>query len=321
MPADTLPVSHAVFIPFFGRLEQVAACLRALNEQRLENTRILLVNDGGPEAAVQNVLGGMLSEAGATLLHHPENQGVAAARNTAVRWCREQGVDLLIMLDSDCTVQQDFIRTHLDLHRQYPQAAAFGGGVRGTGASVWATLDKIVSWVHSVPYGAVRQVNTPYHLPTTNFSVKLSMLPKGCNVFDERLNTGEDALLVRRLRRDGKTVWFSPLPVVEHSDRETLVAVLRHHYPWGHHQYFVQLTGDLNPVSFEPWFRVLFLLLFIPALPLFALMGSSLNLLPWLKHKPTYALAFPAVYLIWLWKSVAVAEAAVRPRHCLRLKS
>ena len=319
MPAEPNPVPHSVFIPFYGRLDQVSRCLDSLLSQRLKNTRILLVNDGSPETEVEETLGQYLTLPGVVLLHHDGNRGVAAARNTAVNWCRVQALEILIMLDSDCLVDEDFISGHLALHREYPQAAAFGGGVRGSGASIWATLDKIVSWVHSVPYGAVRKINTPYHLPTTNFSVKISMLPVGEQVFDERLNTGEDALLVRRLRQEGKTVWFSPSPTIIHKDRETLLDLLRHHYPWGHHQYFVQLTGDLNPIGFNPWFRLLFLILFIPALPLFALMGSTLNLMPWLKHKPIYALAFPAVYLLWLCKSVAVVEAALRPEHCLRM--
>jgi len=307
-----------VFIPFYGRLELVVQCLNALLNQRREETTILLVNDGSPKSASEQALSEYTTNTCVTLLHHPNNRGVAAARNTAVNWCRAKGIELLIMLDSDCTVREDFIRGHLELHNDLPEAAAIGGGVKGTGNSLWARLDKIVSWVHSVPYGPVREVHTPYHLPTTNFSMKMTRLPLDDEIFDERLHTGEDALFVRRLRSEGRSVWFSPTPTIEHSDRESLWEVVKHHYPWGHHQYFVQLTGDLNPIGFKPWFRLVFLLLFIPVLPLFALLGSSLNLLPWLKHKPIYALAFPAVYVIWLLKSIAVAEAALRPRHCLR---
>lgn len=285
----------------------------------VEGGQILLVNDGSPRAEVEQALKNYLDQYGVEIIHHERNRGVAAARNTAVKWAREKRISLLIMVDSDCVVGSDFVEQHLRLHREYPEAAAFGGGVVGTGHSLWAKLDKIVSWVHSVPFGRVRRVETPYHLPTTNFSIKISSLPPGDKVFDERLNTGEDALLIRGLRQAGKSVWFSPEPTIQHADRETLSQLLRHQYVWGYHQYFVQLTGDMSPIGFNPLFRACFLTVFIPCIPLFAALGSGLNLLPWLRHKPMYLLALPAVYVIWLAKSIAVAEAALRPAQCLRL--
>ena len=113
-------------------------------------------------------------------------------------------------------------------------------------------------------------------------------------------------------------MWFAPRPRILHADRERLRDVIAHHYAWGHHQYFVQLGNNLSARAFNPFYRALFLLMFLPLSPLYALAGASLNLLPWLRHRPRYLLAFPAVYGLWLAKSVAVMEAAVRPRHCLR---
>ena len=267
---------------------------------------LLLVNDGGDPHEVEGALQAELANPQLQLLHHEYNQGVSAARNTGIQWCRDQGVELLLMVDSDCEVEPDFIAAHRALHEAYPEAACFGGGVEGTGESLWAGLDRIVSWVHSVPAGESRQVPSPYHLPTTNFSLKLSAVAQMNPVFEGRLNTGEDALLIR------------PSPVIRHSDRERLRDVIAHHYAWGHHQYFVQLNNNLSDRAFNPVFRLLFLLVFLPLMPLYALMGATLNVLPWLRYKPLYLLSFPAVYLLWLAKGCAVAEAAIRPRDCLR---
>ena len=292
--------------------------MMALLKQRRANTCFLLVNDGTQQTAVEDTLQSILSEQAVHIIHHPKNQGVAAARNTAIQWCRENDIELVLMIDSDCLPDDDFIFQHLQLHKEHPQAACFGCGVIGQGSSFWARLDKVMSWVHSVPYGNIRSVEHPYHLPTTNFSVKTSMLPDTCDVFDSRLRTGEDALLIRRFRKEGKAVLFSPKPKIFHFDREHFTDVFKHHYYWGHHQYFIQLNRDISDRSFKPFFRFFFLLAFIPCLPLFALLGATLNLKPWLRHKPQYILLFPFVLLIWLGKGVAVAEAAVRPHHCLR---
>ena len=318
MPADQYAAKHAIIIPFYRRLDQVQACVNALLKQRLAETQILLINDGTPVVEVEQALAELSATSSINIVHHEKNKGVSAARNTGIKWCREHNIEIVLMIDSDCLPEKDFISQHLALHRSHPQAACFGCGVIGVGKSLWAKLDKVMSWVHSVPFGEIRSVEHPYHLPTTNFSVKMSMLPTSEDAFDSRLQSGEDALLIRRFRREDKPVLFSPQPQIYHFDREGFVDVFKHHYIWGYHQYFIQLNKDISPRSFQLWYRLCFLLAFIPCMPLFALLGTTLNLKPWLKHKPVYLLFFPLVYIIWLGKAVAVTEAAWRPHHCLR---
>ena len=293
-------------------------CVDALLPQLGPDGRLVLVNDGGDAATVERELGELLSEERLILEHHTSNRGVSAARNTGIAAARSLRSRLILMIDSDCVPGNDFVSTHLRLHREHEDVACFGGAVIGSGEGLWARLDGVMSWVHSVPGREMHEVVHPYHLPTTNFSVKTNMLPEGHEVFDERLNTGEDALLIRWFRQRNRVVMFSPQPAILHRDRESLGKVIRHHYAWGHHQYFIQLNRDLAPRCFNPLFRTLFLVLFVPLMPLYALAGSVLNIKPWLTLKPVYALFLPFAYLLWFAKGVAVVEAAIRPRHCLR---
>src|SRR5690606_35377093 len=142
---------------------------------------------------------------------------------------------------------------HLRLHREHPDAVCIAGRINGEGKGVWARLDGITSWVHASPHGvgestpASRAVWHPYHLATTIFSVKLGQLPPRPFVFDERLMTGEDCFLIRELRKSQKGIYFSASSEAFHQDRETFLEVFRHHYVWGHHQYFIQLGGDISP--------------------------------------------------------------------------
>ena len=316
--AEQGAVAHAVIVPFLGRLSMVARCVPALLACARPDTRILLVDDGStPPAEADPAIRALLADPRVTLLRHAENRGVAAARNTALRWCREQGVAIVLMLDSDCEPSPDFIEAHLRLHAEHPDAACFGAAVEGTGRGIWAALDRVMTWVHVI--GPAREVRHPYHLGTTNFSVKLDRLPNRATVFDERLNTGEDALLIRELRRGGESVRFAPAPLIVHHDRETLRGVLWHHYQYGQHQYFVQLGGDLAPRCFHPLYRAAFVLAFLPLLPLFALAGSVLNLAPWLRTHPGYVAWYPLMFALWVAKGVAVLESAVAPARTLRL--
>jgi hypothetical protein len=321
MASDT-GLRHCVILPFFNRLALVERGLAALLAGAPESTRILLVDDGSePPGHLDPGIRRLAADPRVTLLRHPTNRGVSAARNTAMRWCRRQRVELVLMIDSDCEAPPDFVQQHLRLHAAHADAACIGAAVVGTGRGFWALLDKVMTFVHALPHGALREVQHPYHLGTTNFSAKLARLPARDALFDERLRTGEDALLIRELRRRGERILFSPAPLTVHRDRETLRGLLWHHYQYGQHQYFVQFGGDLSPRCFAVPYRIAFGLAFATALPLFALLGSALNLGPWLRHRPAYALLYPFMYLLWVAKGVAILQAAARPASVLRAPS
>lgn len=317
---------HCVMIPFFNRHEQVARCMEQLLAQALPETIFLLVDDGSKPMACRSAeLQPILKNKNVFLICHEKNQGVSAARNSGIHWCRQRDIDVLIMMDSDCRPADNVIAEHLRLQDSHPEAVCIGGRITGEGKSFWARLDGITSWVHATPHGAgdiaqeeFRSVEHPYHLATTNFSVKLKKLPERKFVFDERLITGEDCLLVRELRKLKKGVYFSSRPEVFHRDRETFMDVFKHQYAWGHHQYFIQLGGDISPRCFNPLYRTVFVPVFLPLIPLFALAGSILNSRVLWAHQRKDLWLYPFIYLLWLGKGCAVVEAAIRPCACLR---
>ncbi len=315
--ADAAVPAHAVVVPFVDCAASLVRCARGVLAGALPQTRLVLLDDGSevPAAADPGVRA-LLADARVTLLRHARNRGVAAARNSALAWCRQQGVRVVLMVDSDCEVPPDFVTAHLRLHAAHPETACFAGAVEGIGSGFWAGLDRVTTWVHGI--GRSGELRHPYHATTANFSAKLDRLPARDAVFEERLRTGEDALLTRELRRAGQVVRFAPNPRVLHHDRDTWHGVLWHHYQYGQHHYFIQLGGDLSPRCWHPAYRVAFAIGFVPVLPLFALVGSVLNLLPWLRRRPWYAAWFPFVYALWLAKGAAILQSALAPRRSLR---
>lgn len=314
--------THAVIIPFLERHSQVANCVQRLLAQAYAGTQLVLVDDGSTLPAEQHPgIRAILSDTRVVLLRHDTNAGVAAARNTALHWCRANHIAIAIMLDSDCTPGDNFIAEHLRLHHEHPDAACIGAQIIGRGESCWAKLDGLMSWVHATPHSdtaELHRVEHPYHLATTNFSAKLALLPARDFIFDERLVSGEDCLLVRELRRNNKPVYFSASPVVTHQDREHFVDVFKHHYEWGHHQYFIQLGGDLSPRCFDWRYRIIFACVFYWLVLWFALAGTVLNAWPAWRRNPATLWWLPLMYLLWLGKAIAVLESAAFPLHCLR---
>jgi len=320
-------------LPFFNRPQQVAQCLTHLIRQANSHTTFLLIDDGSrPRGAENPHLRKLLLLERVHLICHGENCGIAAARNSGLNWCRKKGFDLVIMIDSDCTPESNFIEEHVRLHLKHPEAICIGGTVRGSGKSVWARLDGLTSWVHCSPTSSAsvftgdefRPVEPPYHLPTANFSVKLGRLPKRVFAFDERLKTGEDCLFVRELRERGersgnKVVFYSSTPVVVHQDREELWSVVKRHYEWGHHQYFLQLGANFSRRCFHPLYRLVFALSFLPFLPVFALYATLINSRTIFDSEKDQIQYCPLIYLLWICKGVAIVEAAIRPWHCLRV--
>lgn len=311
---------HAVVIPFLGRVESVVRCVTMLLAQAIDGTQVLLVDDGStPAASTHPGIQSLLTRPNAHLIRHERNRGVAAARNSGLHWCRREGIELAVMIDSDCEPAPGFIREHVALLDAYPKVACIGGAVVGHGRGLSAAVDGVLSWPSNFPSGQTRDhTSRVYHLSTANMALRLPLLPAREFIFDERLNTNEDCLFIRELQDDGARILFSPKPAVRHHDREGVRAVLSHHYSWGYGTYFVQLGGDLSPRLFERRFRALFLLGFGAVLPVYALTGSALTILPWLRSRPMVAASFPAATLVWFLKGVAVMQAAVSPNDYLR---
>lgn len=303
-----------VAIPFFGRFHMLKANLGALLDGLPERTHVVVVDDGSwPSADEDAELKPLFDDPRVTLLRHPENRGPGAARNTALAWCRDAGVELIILLDSDCRVEPGFVAGHIALHHEHPDAACIGGAIQGEGRGLAARLDGIMSWFTSIPKTPTHEVTEPLHLPTTNMSLKLDRLPAKADVFDPNLRTGEDVALIKSLRRQGQKILFTPEPMIYHSDRENIKAFLNHQMRWAIHTYAVRF-GYARP---RRLLRVFLFASFLLALPLFALYASWLNIQPWLSTDKRYVAYWPAVLLVFVLKGIGVLVGIVDPGRAL----
>lgn len=298
---------NCVLIPYTrwsGVLQASVEHLLALDR---DDTTILLVDDSpaGADPLPVPVAG----HPRVVRLRSTSNRSPAAARNLGIRWCRGQGITLVVLLDSDCVPQKDIVEEHLTHHRNHPDAVCIGGAIAGVGTGVWAKLDNAASWFTSLPESPPRIVSRIYHIPTTNMSLDLTALPVAGDLFDERLRTGEDVKFVRRLLTLRQRILYFPTPVVQHHDRETFGSFLVHQYGWGLHAYRARYEGTDHLLV-----RFLLVCVFLPAIPLFAVVATVLNLIPLVRTAPRESLVYVVpLYLLYLWKGLAVAHGIIHP--------
>ena len=119
----------SVVVPTYNRPEAIARCVRALQEQDVDDLEIVVVDDGSPEPVAS------LPEGRHELrLLRQDNAGPATARNTGVAAARGE---LICLTDDDC-------RPHPGWARAYAEAASSAPGLMA-GRTVNAVEDSIFS--------------------------------------------------------------------------------------------------------------------------------------------------------------------------------
>lgn len=299
-----------VVIPYKNKLALLERCLSRLLEHLPPYAIILLVDDGSTQPQSKVLL--LAENPNIHRLVNDQSRGPAAARNRAFCWCREHEVDTVILLDSDCVPEPDFVATHVMLMNDHPEAVCIGGSIRGAGKGIWAKIDGMASWFTSIPGTKLRRIQGIYHIPTTNMSIRFNALTPEETQFDERLRTGEDVKFARMLSERGRQLLFSPVPTVEHFDRERMGDMLRHQYRWGLHTYAMRFGAAGHAAK-----RFLLAILFLPAIPGYAFVASSVNLLPWLAVSWFYIRYWPILFLLYMYKGIGVLEGILWPEHAL----
>jgi glycosyltransferase involved in cell wall biosynthesis len=306
-----------ILIPFKDAYNLLYDCLGSVLAHLPIGVRVLLVDDGSEISVTNSLLSEVLAHPQVILLRHSVNRGAAAARNTGFNWCRSHDIEIVILLDSDCLVQPQFVEIHCDLHLAYPEITCIGGGIQGLGQGIWAGLDGLMSWFTSIPTAPMRQVYGIYHIPSTNMSLKLADLDKFEHLFDPQLRTGEDVIFVKRMIKAGLQVIYHPQPVIFHCDRNQFQGFLKHQWRWGLHTYVVRFNHrKWNDVK-----RFSFAFLFACCLPLFALFCTILISVPWVQRSPAYLKYLPLLFLVNVFKSVAVLTGIISPNYALRSKN
>jgi GT2 family glycosyltransferase len=196
-------------------------CIEGLLAQTLPANEILVIDDGSVDSSPQIAS----SYPSVTLIRHPANKGLAAARNTAFRAARNEFV---ASLDADCVPEPTWL-AELVKHMADPAVAGVGGklteGIQRNIADRWRIAHMPQHW------GDAPIRNPKFLFGCNNLFRRSVVLELGC--YDENLRTnGEDTDLSARLRENNFTLVYDPSARATHLRHDTILSILETYWRW-----------------------------------------------------------------------------------------
>ncbi|MBF5042609.1 glycosyltransferase [Aggregicoccus sp. 17bor-14] len=210
----------SVVMATYNRLPLLLRLLEQLGRQSLAPSRfeVVVVDDGSRERVVPAL------QARAWPFHlevvEQENAGPAAARQAGVQRAR---AELLVIVDDDMQVAEDFLAQHLALHPEGSRNVALGLIRPDENLGRMPLFERYHSRMLEMFVSDVREgrlVPRGDHLYTGNVSLRREdFLAAGG--FDRSLKRSEDVELGIRLEKLGCRIVFSELPYVIHGSDHT----------------------------------------------------------------------------------------------------
>lgn len=313
-----MPPKVAIIGPFYNSEVHVKDWVKLLSRQTYSNFVLYLVDDASKDKTTTQLFDSTHDfQVPSIILPLAKNAGPSAVRNLAIHQAIEDGCHLILLLDSDCRVEADWIESHVNFHLKHPEVGILGGAIEGVGKTAVGIADGFCSWFTAVPHSSPRRISK-MHLSTTNMSIKSQVFDAIGN-FDESLSTGEDVAFCRKAQRAGVLLWFQSNIVIKHLDRNLFEEAKHHHFRWGLHSYTLstQEQGGYYEVLKKlphPWMVACLI-------PVIASLNTLLVAFQFAKKKPQVFLYLPHIFALKWWNALGVYRGYINPSLCLRKSS
>lgn len=227
---------HAtVAIPCYNGAAYLEETIRSVLAQSRPADEVLVIDDGSNDGS-----GAIAARYPVRLVTHPVNQGLSAARNTAIAECRGE---ILAFIDVDALADEGWLETVLDT---FEDAGVSGVGGPGVEAQIHNLADR---WRarHATQGYHYRQTTRVPHLFGLNMAFRRDVL-EGSGGFDTSLRTNaEDMDMGYRLDGLGHKLLYRPDARVFHQRRDTLESLRTTMYRWYYWAFVVKRKNGRNP--------------------------------------------------------------------------
>ncbi|THB77204.1 MAG: glycosyltransferase family 2 protein [Desulfobulbaceae bacterium] len=199
--------------------------IASITGQTLKADEILIVDDGSSQS-----LAPLLEQIPlARCITHEQNQGIGAARNSALQHCT---ADILVFLDADALASPDYLEQIIKPFSDEQVAGVNGQGVEVIQESIYDWFRKAVLFQH---WGATDRDSVPFLFGMTAAYRTAALLEVGG--FDQRFQvSGEDMDVSYRLRTRGYRLVYRSGVTVKHQRRDTAKSIEKmvyRHCCWG----------------------------------------------------------------------------------------
>ncbi len=231
MVTRTMVPDLSVILCSYNRAATLRRCLEALEQQTLgkERFEVICVNDGSTDDT-RRVMQEALKRLHGSYHEHPENRGLAAARNTGLKAAQGR---LVLFINDDTYPEPDLLEQHRQAHERHGNARVAILGhiafapehaerILSQALHQYNLLFPLVGTREGVPYGFD-------HFVTANLSVARQAFVSGKVWFDEtfRRYGCEDIEVGYRLWQCGYRVYYHPQAKVIHDHRLTVYDYVR----------------------------------------------------------------------------------------------
>jgi len=211
----------SVYIPAYNSEEFLSRVIEGLLSQTLRADEILVIDDGSLDSTAEIAAGYQ----DVTLIRHPKNKGLGAARNTGIRAARNE---LVASLDADCVPDPGWLAglvRHFDDARLVGVGGRLIEGIQRTVADRWRRAHMPQEW------GDHPLRNPKFLFGCNNIFRKSAIMNVGG--YDELMRTnGEDTHISRRLLDNGWDLLYDPEPQIVHLRHDTSRSILDTYWRW-----------------------------------------------------------------------------------------
>lgn len=211
----------SVYVPCYNGSAHLDELLGALEDQTRSPDEIVVVDDGSTDETADRA-----RRAGARVITHNRNRGIAAARNSALSVARG---DVLVGLDADAIPAPDYVETVARAFEGDPELAAVCG--RLIEAHTTLLPDR---WreVHMAQHHGLEPCESPRICYGSVTSVRKSAVHYLGGWNDKYRRNYEDVDLTERMRDAGLRTAYEPACVARHQRRDSLHSVLTGFWHW-----------------------------------------------------------------------------------------
>ena len=245
-------MSVTAYIPCFNGAKYLPQTIPAILEQTRPPDELLIIDDGSTDNSVE-----IASRYPVRVVRHEKNQGLAAARNSALSSARHP---FLAAFDVDAVAEPRWLEFLLEAFRHDGIAGAGGRLVENftdTAPDLWRSL-QLGQDLGDLPIEIAWPM--PKRLGGFGTVFRTEVLRK-LNGYDQRYRTNyEDVDLSIRLLQAGYRLCFDPRAVMRHMRRDTFSSVLRTSWRWDFYKHLFH--GGYNNLPLKilfnfRWARVL----------------------------------------------------------------
>lgn len=208
----------SIIIPSYNSASTIEKCLDALFNQTYSGPYEVILADSS-EDNTQKIVRKEFPQV--TIISFDTKTDPGTARNEAIK---KSSGELLLLIDSDCVAEPDWIEWMVQSHRDEKYAAVGGSVLNGNDPRnrvAWAGY--IAEFREFLPGYPLQEVD---HIPTCNISYKRRVFKD--KQFDPKFYPQEDLYFNYQLRTSGQNILFNPAVRVRHYHRETFLAFAHH---------------------------------------------------------------------------------------------